>query len=115
MPRADEFVQAADVVITVVAAISAALPGQALRGVAARRPARRPLDEVHLIRDELDKLIEAFLVELVPRDDSAAERQTFVLVVWLAPTGCADTGARPQKAGASSPAWRTTASRPKHQ
>jgi hypothetical protein len=36
--------------------------------------AGRPLHEVRLIRDELDKRIEAFLAELVPPDDSAAER-----------------------------------------
>jgi hypothetical protein len=37
-------------------------------------PAGRPLDEVGVIRDELDKRIEAFLAKLVPPDDSAAER-----------------------------------------
>ena len=62
------------------------MPGQVLRGLAARRPAGRPLDEVRLIRDELDKRIEAFLAELVPPDDSAAERQRLVSVVWLAAT-----------------------------
>jgi hypothetical protein len=31
---------------------------------------------VRLIRDELDKRIEAFLAELIPPDDSAAERQS---------------------------------------
>jgi hypothetical protein len=41
---------------------------------------------VRLIRDELDKRIEAFPAELVPPDDSAAERQRFALVVWLART-----------------------------
>ena len=44
------------------------------------------LDEARLIRDELDKRIEAFLAKLVPPDDSAAERYRFVLVVWLART-----------------------------
>jgi hypothetical protein len=41
---------------------------------------------VRLIRYEVDNRIEAFLAELVPPDDSAAERQRFVVVVWLAHT-----------------------------
>ena len=49
------------------------LPGQALRGLAARRHAGWPLDQVRPIRDELDERIEAFLAELVRSDDSAAE------------------------------------------
>jgi hypothetical protein len=41
---------------------------------------------VRLVRDELDKRIEAFLAELVPPNDSGAERRRFVLVAWLART-----------------------------
>jgi arsenate reductase len=68
-------VQAADVVITMGCGDACPLcPGKRYADWQLDDPAGRPLDEVRLIRDELDKRIEAFLAELVPPDDSAAER-----------------------------------------
>jgi arsenate reductase len=68
-------VQAADVVITRGCGDACPLcPGKRYEDWQLDDPAGRPMDEVRLIRDELDKRIEAFLVELVPSDDSAAER-----------------------------------------
>jgi hypothetical protein len=56
---------------------AAAMPARparpSVRGLAAGRPAGRPLDEVRLIRDEFDKSIEAFLAELAR---SASARTT---------------------------------------
>lgn len=67
--------QAADVVITMGCGDTCPLcPGKRYEDWQLDDPAGRPLDEARLIRDELDKRIEAFLAELVPPDDSAAGR-----------------------------------------
>ena len=74
-PLADEVVQAADVVITMGCGdVCPLCPGKRYEDWQLDDPAGRPLDEVRLIRDELDKRIEALLAEPVPPDDSAAER-----------------------------------------
>ena len=66
-PLADEVVQAADVVITMGCGDACPLyPGKRYEDWQLDDPAGRPLEEVRLIRDELDRRIEALLAELAP-------------------------------------------------
>ena len=65
-PLTDEVVRAADVVITMGCGDACPIyPGQALRGLGARRSGRPGLETVRQIRDELDERIQALVAELV--------------------------------------------------
>ena len=66
-PLADEVVQAADVVITMGCGDACPLyPGKRYEDWQLDDPAGRPLEEVRVIRNALDRRIEALLAELAP-------------------------------------------------
>jgi protein-tyrosine-phosphatase len=70
-PLADEVVQAADVVITMGCGDACPLySGKRYEDWQLDDPAGRPVEEVRLIRDELDKRIEALLAELATPHNS---------------------------------------------
>ena len=70
-PLADEVVQAADVVITMGCGDACPLyPGKRYEDWELDDPAGRPLEEVRLIREELDRRVRALLAELAPPEPS---------------------------------------------
>jgi protein-tyrosine-phosphatase len=68
-PLADEVVQAADVVITMGCGDACPLyPGKRYEDWDLDDPAGRPLEEVRVIRDELERRIQALLAKLLPAE-----------------------------------------------
>jgi len=70
-PLTDEFVQAADVVITMGCGDACPLyPGKRYLDWELDDPAGKPLAEVRPIRDEIDRRVQQLLAELLPADAS---------------------------------------------
>ena len=72
-PWTDEFVQAADVVITMGCGDACPIyPGKRYLDWELDDPAGRPLDEVRVIRDEIDRRVRALLEELLGASEAQA-------------------------------------------
>jgi len=72
-PLTDEFVQAADVVITMGCGDACPIyPGKRYLDWELDDPAGRPLDEVRVIRDEIDRRVRALLDELLGASEAQA-------------------------------------------